>query len=55
MMVEGDEAGFEDAADVFDIFEAERCVGKLAVGYLCIDHLVNSLADRLLGELTEAA
>ena len=53
-MVDGDEAGGEDTADVFDILEGEGCLGELAIGYLGIDHLVDHRGDRGLGELIEA-
>ena len=54
-MVHGQEAGDEDASDVFDILEGEGCLGKLSVGYLGVDHLVDCGGDGGFGELGETA
>ena len=55
MMVHSDEAGDEYTADILDILEGERCLSKLAVRYLYINHLVNRLCDsrfRIFGKAT---
>ena len=55
MMIHGGEAGDEDASDVFDIFEGQRCLGELTIGYLAVNHKVNRLGDCFFREVIEAA
>ena len=55
MVIHGDEAGGEDAADILHVFETERCLGKLAICYLTVNHLVNGIPNGLFGEIGEAA
>ena len=54
-MVHRRDAGYEDSSDVFDIFETERCLSKLSIGYLGINHLINRLGNRCLRIVLEAA
>ena len=55
MMVHGGDARDEDPADIFDILEAERCLRKLTIRYLTVNHLIDRFGHRCFGEVIEAA
>ena len=48
-MVHGGDTRHKDTTDIFDILETERCLSKLSVGYLAVNHLIHHLRYGLVG------